>query len=86
MKKRLFTVILFSFSTLAFCQNRTVTGKVKDDKGEAVPFATITEAGTTHSVQADINGNFSVSVKDGAKITVTSTGHQHKHSLPIFLY
>ena len=76
MNKRLLTVILFFFSTLAFCQNRSVTGKVKDDKGEAVPFATITEAGTTNSVQADINGNFSISVKDGAKITVTSTGHQ----------
>jgi len=75
MRKLLFMAIALFFGTLAFCQNRAVTGKVKDDKGDVVPFASLTEVGTTNSVQADANGNFSMSVKNGAKITATSTGH-----------
>ena len=76
MRKLLFTAIALFFGTLAFCQNRAVTGKVKDDKGDVVPFATLAELGTANSVQADANGNFSLTVKDGAKITATSTGHK----------
>ncbi|HEY2721169.1 MAG TPA: SusC/RagA family TonB-linked outer membrane protein [Chitinophagaceae bacterium] len=76
MRKLLFMTIALFFGTVALCQNRAVTGKVKDDKGDVVPFATITEVGTTNSVQADANGNFSITVKNGSKITVTSTGHK----------
>src|SRR6266705_6716256 len=76
MRKLLFTAIALFFGTLAFCQNRAVTRKVKDDKGDVVPFATLTEVGTTNSVQADANGNFSITVKLGARITGTSTWHQ----------
>ncbi|HMG67852.1 MAG TPA: SusC/RagA family TonB-linked outer membrane protein, partial [Chitinophagaceae bacterium] len=75
MRKLLFMAIAFSFGTLALCQNRVVTGKIRDDKGEVVPFATLTEVGTTNSVQADANGNYSMTVKSGAKINVTSIGH-----------
>lgn len=76
MKKLLFTTIFFFFCAMAWCQNHAVVGKVKDDKGDPVPFATVTEVGTINSVQADVNGNFSITVKQGAKISVTSTGHQ----------
>ncbi|MFI5185312.1 MAG: SusC/RagA family TonB-linked outer membrane protein [Chitinophagales bacterium] len=75
MRKSAFMIIALLFSTLAFCQNRAVTGKVKDDKGDVVPFATLKEVGTTNTVQADANGNFSMTVKNGAKIIATSTGH-----------
>jgi TonB-linked SusC/RagA family outer membrane protein len=60
----------------AMAQPRKVTGQVKDDKGQVVPFATITEAGTANAVQADENGNYTIVVKPGARITVTATGHQ----------
>ncbi len=78
MKKITLVIVLFSSFIFAWAQNqnRVVTGKVKDDKGEVVPFATLTESGTSNSVQADVNGNFSITVKNGAKITATSTGHQ----------
>src|SRR5690348_8767313 len=71
----LLTVLLFC-GYCAFSQDRTVTGQVKDDKGNALSFATVTEAGTSNAVKADQNGNFSITVKPGARLTVTASGHQ----------
>jgi len=60
--------------TLVYGQTRTVTGQVKDDKGEPVAFATITEAGTRNAVRADANGNFSIKVNESARLTISSAG------------
>jgi hypothetical protein len=38
--------VLMLLCTLAFAQTRTVKGIVRDDKGDPISFATITEAGT----------------------------------------
>ena len=62
-------------SVLAFAQ-RTVTGSVRDDKGEIIPFATVSEVGKKNSVRADANGVFSIKAADGAKLQITSSGHQ----------
>ena len=61
-------MMLMLFSALAIAQTRSVTGKITDDKGENVPFATITETGTKNAVKADVNGLFSIKIKDGRKI------------------
>ena len=61
---------------MASAQSRTVTGQIRDDKGEVIPAATVTEVGTTNSVQADQSGRFSITVREGAQITVTASGHQ----------
>jgi TonB-linked SusC/RagA family outer membrane protein len=71
--------LLFSFLfcvLMASAQTRTVTGQVRDDKGDIIPAATVTEVGTANSVQADQNGRFSITVKEGARIVVTASGHQ----------
>ncbi|HEY0433720.1 MAG TPA: carboxypeptidase-like regulatory domain-containing protein, partial [Chitinophagaceae bacterium] len=76
MRKVFFLVVALFCGTIAFSQNRAVTGKIQDDKGDPVPFATVTESGTKHSVQADANGFFSITVKEGSSLLVTSTGHK----------
>ena len=58
--------VLMLFNALAFGQTRTVSGQVRDDKNEGVPFATITETGTTNRAKADANGLFSIKIKTGA--------------------
>ncbi len=68
--------VLMLVCALAFGQTRTVTGTVKDDKGDPVPFATITEVGTANAAQADANGNFTISVQQNGRLTVTATGFQ----------
>jgi TonB-linked SusC/RagA family outer membrane protein len=74
--------MLMLFSALAFGQTRTVTGQVKDDKGDGVPFATVTETGTTNAVKADVNGNFSIRIKDGSQITITASGYKDQTITP----
>jgi len=69
-----FLTMLMLCSVLAFAQTRTVTGVVRDDKGEPVPFATVTEAGTRNAVQADANGNFSIRINENGRLAISATG------------
>jgi TonB-linked SusC/RagA family outer membrane protein len=66
--------VLVLFCTVALAQTRTVTGRVTDEKGNPIPFATVTEAGTTNAVQADANGNYSINIRQNGRLTITSTG------------
>src|SRR6478752_217071 len=68
--------MLMLCSTLAFAQTRTVTGVVRDDKGEAVPFATVTEAGTQNVVRADANGAYTIKLSPNGQLTISATGFQ----------
>src|SRR6476661_8985183 len=65
--------VLMLFSAFAFAQNRTVSGKVLDEKGVPIPFATVTEKGTKNGTSADANGNFSLEVR-GNTLVVSSKG------------
>lgn len=68
--------VLMLFSALAFAQTRTVTGTVRDAKGEPIPFATILEAGTNNAATADANGSFSIKIKEGSSLTVSAVGFE----------
>src|SRR5947209_17619460 len=69
--------VLMLLCTLAFGQTRTVTGTVRDEKGDPVPFATITEPGTKTATTADFNGNFSIKLREGAtRLAITASGHE----------
>ncbi len=80
----LFTMLML-LSALAYGQTVTVTGQVKDDKGDVVPFATILETGTDNGTKADANGLFSIKVKKGANLTISATGFETKTLTPIGL-
>src|SRR5690606_5658164 len=69
-----FFAMLMLFSVFAFAQNRTVKGTVKDNNGIPVSFATITEAGTQNGTTADVNGAFSLSIKEGSRLEISSAG------------
>jgi TonB-linked SusC/RagA family outer membrane protein len=73
-KHATFFVMLLFLGIAAFAQNRTVKGSVKNEKGEPVPFATITESGTKNATNADEAGNFSITIKQNGKITISATG------------
>src|SRR4051794_14288006 len=77
-----FLTVLMLSVTLAFAQQRTVTGKVTDEAGAPVPFATVTETGTTNATTADANGNFNLSIKANGRLTVSSTGFQEQSITP----
>jgi len=59
-------------SIFLWAQVRTVTGKVTNEKSEPVAYATVKEVGNGKNVaEADENGNFSIKLKAGAKLTVS---------------
>jgi TonB-linked SusC/RagA family outer membrane protein len=55
-------VFLFVFPFAAFSQSHTITGKVTDESGKAVPLATIEQKGTSNAVTAKDDGTFSITV------------------------
>lgn len=54
---------------------RRVMGKITDEEGEAVIGASVVEKGTANGVVTDINGNYSLSVNEGATLRVSYIGY-----------
>ena len=75
MKK--FTLLLCAFFsvTVAFSQN-SISGVVKDSTNESLPGANVIEKGTTNGTTTDFEGNFSLTVKDGAILVVSFSGFE----------
>lgn len=59
-------------------QNRTVKGKVTDQNGQPVPYASVSIKGTNRGTSADVQGNFTIEVPAGkpARLVVTSVGFE----------
>ncbi|MDB5205110.1 MAG: SusC/RagA family TonB-linked outer membrane protein [Flavisolibacter sp.] len=75
MRKITLLLSMLLLSVLAFAQTAR-TGTVRDEKGNPIPFATITEVGKNNVVQADANGAFSIRALEGAQLRITASGHQ----------
>ena len=71
------TVILMLILSLnLYAQNdKKVTGKVTDNKGESIPGASVKIKNTTTGIATDIDGKFTLNVLDNAILVVTSVGY-----------
>jgi TonB-linked SusC/RagA family outer membrane protein len=67
-------LMLMLLCGFAFGQARTITGVVRDDKGNIIPFATIIETGTKNAAQADANGLFSIKIATNSQLTISASG------------
>ena len=75
MRKFLLFFSLF-LVTLGASAQRTVTGKVMDDKGEALIGANVLVKGSSVGTVTDFNGDYSITVPDGYDVLVISyTGY-----------
>jgi TonB-linked SusC/RagA family outer membrane protein len=54
----------------------TVSGKVTDDKGDPLPGASVTVAGTTSGTVTDLDGNYTLNVPDGATLIFSYIGFE----------
>jgi TonB-linked SusC/RagA family outer membrane protein len=68
--------VLMLVTALAYAQVRTVTGRVTDPQGKAVPFATISVKGTNNGTAADESGNFSIQAAPGSTLVFSAAGYQ----------
>jgi len=90
MKKKLLATtkcaVMFLFALILFlgksndlvAQTNTqisISGKVKDNKGNPIPGASISIKGTAQVVASDANGNFKISAHNGESLVVTFIGY-----------
>lgn len=66
-------MLLMPLSLLA--QNIKVQGVVKDQSGETVIGATVTQKGTSNATVTDIDGNFTLSVPTNSTLTISYIGY-----------
>ncbi|MDF2188119.1 SusC/RagA family TonB-linked outer membrane protein [Paraflavitalea sp. CAU 1676] len=69
----LFTLLLM-YGVMAVAQTRTVTGKVIDEKGAPIPFASILIEGTSKGTSTNEQGSFSVEAQQGAVLVISAAG------------
>jgi TonB-linked SusC/RagA family outer membrane protein len=73
MRKFLFILgLLFLFCDLTFAQTKLVSGKISNQQGQPVPFASVRVKGTKQGVGADAEGNFSIKAKPGDVLVVSA--------------
>jgi iron complex outermembrane receptor protein len=79
MKNKRFLLVLltlFIANVVSFAQERiTVSGVVREESGQALPGATVSEKGTNNSVSSDANGNFTISVARNARLVISFVGY-----------
>ncbi|MBS1747778.1 MAG: SusC/RagA family TonB-linked outer membrane protein [Bacteroidetes bacterium] len=68
----LLSLVLF-IGSAAMAQNK-ITGTVKDQNGDPVPFATVNVKGTNVSVAADADAFFSIPAKAGDVLSISAVG------------
>lgn len=67
--------VLMLTSALAFGQARSISGKVRDENGNPIPFASLKVKGKSTGVSADANGNFQISAESGNTLVVTAVSY-----------
>jgi iron complex outermembrane receptor protein len=68
-----FILLCVLFTQNAYSQNKTITGKVSDDKGAPVAGASVTVKGTKNGVNTNADGAFTISVSPTATTLVFSS-------------
>lgn len=77
MRKLLLAVIAFLFFTGPLLAQKTITGKITDEKGDPVPNASVVIKGTSTGTTTNPDGTYSLSVPESAKeLLVSSVGFE----------
>jgi len=81
--KFLNNIFIFLLCSCAFvAQSQTIIkGKISENKtNEAIPFVNVTILGTSQGVQSDVNGNFTITVKEygSGKVQFSSVGYKNE--------
>ena len=74
MRKTVSMLILVLFTSIAAMAQGKISGTVKDQNGDPVPFATVNVKGTKVTVAADVNANFTIPAKSGDVLVISAVG------------
>lgn len=78
----LLSVLMLLCASVFGQTNRVISGQVRDEQGNAVAFATVTETNTRNAVKADGNGFFTIRVATNSQLTISAVGFQTKTLTP----
>lgn len=70
---------IFLWQTAVYAQNRTIKGKITDEKGLGLPGASVTVRGSTTGVSTDMEGNYTISAAPGNTLVVSFIGYTPKN-------
>ncbi len=70
--------VLLLYVTIASAQNRTVTGRVLDENGKPVPFATVQIRGDLTATSADAQGNFKINTQTNDVLIISAVNYTSK--------
>ncbi len=76
IKKLILFACFFALSAAAAMAQNSVSGTVKDAKGEPLIGASVAVKGTSGGTVTDVDGNFTVSAPQGAALIVSYTGFE----------
>lgn len=82
MKNFLFSLFILLGMVSATWAQRTISGKVTDSGGSPLIGVNILEAGTSNGVVTDLDGNYTLSVSEGATVVFSYTGFTEQ-SIPV---
>lgn len=68
-------LLLLFCSVSLLAQERTISGVVKDTRGETIIGANIVEKGTSNGTVTDIDGNFKLNVRNNAVLQISYIGY-----------
>ncbi|WP_272148699.1 TonB-dependent receptor [Tenacibaculum aiptasiae] len=77
MKKITILIFTILFTSVTWAQTK-ITGTIKDTNNNPLPGANILEKGTPNGTSSDLDGNFSLTVKDGAILIISFSGFETK--------
>ncbi|MCG2616225.1 TonB-dependent receptor [Terrimonas sp. NA20] len=72
------TLVLQAFAFMTFAQSINVKGRITNDKGEAIPDASVIVKGGTAGTASDASGNFSISVSSGTTLVISAINYVEK--------
>ena len=74
MKKILSLTMLLMVMFTLHAQETTVTGTVRDQNGDPIPYATVLDKATRRAVQTNSEGAFSIKLKENGTLIITAIG------------
>jgi len=78
MRKLLLLFAMQMTILMSFAQNKVVTGRVTDENGNPIPFATLKIKDAKTGGSADADGRFSLRVKGGETFIISAVGYTDK--------
>ena len=76
MKRMLLSAVFIAIGSAAFAQQTDVSGTVKDEAGEAIIGASVTEEGTKNATVTDFDGNFRLKTSQLSKLKIYYIGYK----------